>query len=120
MSSISNSVCPIPDSIAPFIQTGKILNRTKLKVVFSEKVDESSATNIANYNLNHEIEILSACFSADSRSLFLTTEPHIVGTCYTLTVMNVKDQAIPPNTIAYDTKGQYTFVEYPSPIEEVF
>ena len=67
-------------------------------VEFSERVDKTTAETMANYAVDKSVEVVSAKLALDQRQVILTTSP-LVDTTYTLTVKNVKDKAITPNTI---------------------
>jgi glycerophosphoryl diester phosphodiesterase len=71
---------------------------TTVFVEFSERVDKTTAETIANYAVDKSVEVVSAKLALDQRQVILTTSA-LVDTTYTLTVKNVKDKAITPNTI---------------------
>jgi hypothetical protein len=78
-----------------------------VSVVFSEPLEEATATAVGNYALNFDANVLQANLLEDLRSVILRTTPLAVGTNYTLTVNNVRDRAATPNTI--QTNSQRTF-----------
>lgn len=71
---------------------------TTVIVEFSERVDETTAETVGNYSIDRSASVLNATLALDQRQVILTTSP-LADTTYTLTVKNVKDKAITPNTI---------------------
>jgi len=67
-------------------------------VEFSERVDITTAETVGNYSIDKSAMVLNAKLALDQRQVIITTSP-LVDTTYTLTVKNVKDKAITPNTI---------------------
>jgi hypothetical protein len=100
----------LPDLVAPTIIS--ILTNggpTQVKVVYSETVEEFSATHMANYSIDNGILITFASLSSDFKTVTLTISPHSVGITYTLTVNNVYDRASIPNIILPNTQISYTY-----------
>lgn len=62
-------------------------------VAFDEVVDEVSATNIANYKIDNNLNVLKAELDSTGKKVTLTTSPQTVGTIYNLVVTNVTDLA---------------------------
>lgn len=73
-------------------------NPTAIQVVFSEDVTPASATNTVNYTVTGAT-VKSATLAADNRTVTVTTGLLPPTQAYTLTVNNVQDMAIPPNTM---------------------
>ena len=71
---------------------------TKINIDFSERVDQTTAENKANYTVNKSVTVSSAKLSLDQKSVQLTTSP-LAENSYTVTVKNVKDRAKTANTI---------------------
>src|SRR5699024_10439644 len=67
-----------------------IIDKTKLKLRFSEEITGQSATNLSNYNIapNRNIQLISA--RADSVTLFLA-DPLVSEQEYTITISNMRD-----------------------------
>jgi hypothetical protein len=87
----------------------------QLEIVFSKAVEEQSATNVANYQIDHGIIILQASLDETLTRVLLTTSPHWDGSAtipgartFTVTVNGVRDRANPPNTIAANSQVTYT------------
>src|SRR6185436_18601405 len=74
-------------------------------VNYSEAV--TGADVIANYNISPAVTINSITQLSPS-SYQLNTAKQAEGTAYTITVSNVKDTAIPPNTIGPSNSGTVT------------
>jgi Concanavalin A-like lectin/glucanases superfamily/Bacterial Ig-like domain len=68
-----------------------IWNTTNIIVLFSEAVDPTTATTVANYSLNNGASILSAAIGDAPNKVVLTTSALTQGTVYTLTVQDVQD-----------------------------
>lgn len=75
-------------------------NNQRINVLFSEPMDATSASDIANYQLSDGATITEVTFLPSERSVILTTSQQAVGTKYTLTVKNISDQAATPNVLA--------------------
>ena len=102
------------DNIPPTITSVNSVNtNTKVVVVYSEFVNSATATNVANYAIDHGVTISNATLAADQMTVTLTTSPLSTGVTYTLTVNNVKDQATTPNTILANTQAQFTYQVIP-------
>lgn len=70
-------------------------------VVFSEALDEASATNASNYAIDNGVSVSSGSMVTDGRSVILATSILSEGVTYTLTVNDVEDLAqniIEPNS----------------------
>jgi hypothetical protein len=67
--------------------------QSPVHILFSEPLDEASATDISNYSINPGIIIHSATLEGDLRTVVLITSDHIENVEYTLTVNGVKDLA---------------------------
>jgi hypothetical protein len=104
-----------PDVTPPTVSAIQNYGRNVLNLVFSESVETSSATSIANYYIDQGITVKSASLSPDGRTATLETSDLNYGTPYTLTVNRVRDRAAVPNTIKPDSR----FVFLPSPFAPV-
>ena len=97
-----------PDTTAPVINMTEADDASTVTVTYSEKVDQASAENVANYAIDNGVAISLATLSGDQRSVALDTSPLTEGVEHTLTVNNVEDHA--GNTIAANSQSQFTFV----------
>jgi hypothetical protein len=97
------------DTTPPAITSVSANSSEQVVVVFSEPVEEASATNVRNYDINNRIKDYGASLGSDQKTVTLTTSSHIEGT-YTLTVKNIEDLASSPNVIAVDTTVSYNYV----------
>ena len=91
---------------------------TELNVVFSEPVNQADAENLANYSLPG-VALNSAALQADSRTVSITAGSSLYDvSCLTLAVNNVRDRAVPPNTMAaasvpvITAKGSIRYLQY--------
>jgi hypothetical protein len=107
------------DTTPPSLSSvGNLGDNDVITVVFSEPVEVSSATATGNYSINNGVGVLGASAGVDNRTIVLTTAPMAVNVTYTLTVNNVRDRAVTPNTIAPNT--QRTFSITPRPLDISF
>ena len=88
------------------------IGTTNVEVDFSKLLEAASATNVANYVLTNGTAISGASLAANSNTVILTTAPLVYGSNYTLVINGVRDQAIPPNTIATNTLVSFTASAY--------
>lgn len=98
-----------PDVTPPVILAAG--NYGELNIVtidFSEALDVASATNAANYGMDHGVAVNSVNIGVNSRSVRLLTSGLVFGTNYTLTVNGVLDRAPSPNPIVPDTQVNFT------------
>jgi fibronectin type 3 domain-containing protein len=97
------------DTTPPTVTSVSANSSEQVVVVFSEPVEEASATNVRNYGINNRIKVYGASLGSDQKTVTLTTSSHIEGT-YTLTVDDIEDLASSPNVIAVDTSVSYNYV----------
>jgi len=77
---------------------------TRVIIVFSEPVEENSATNVGNYNIDNGIIIFSASLSTNLKTVTLETSAHLDRQMYNLTINNTKDaseKVIPETSVPY-------------------
>ena len=104
---------PIPLSVTldtnpPVVLRGFNIGTTSVEVDFSKVLEAVSATTVANYALTNGTAISGASLSVNGTTVILTTAPLVYGSNYTLIINGVRDQAIPPNTIAPNTRVSFT------------
>jgi len=92
----------------PVILSAYSLGATNVELNFSEMVDSASATNLANYAFTNGLAITSISVLSNNWSVLLTTAPMVYGSYYTLVINSVRDQNLPPNTIATNTWVSFT------------
>lgn len=80
----------------------------QFEILFSEDVTTTSAENTANYSLDNGATITAALLAADNRTVTISTSILTSGTTYTVTVNNIKDTTVPPNTIAPNSQDTFT------------
>lgn len=98
-----------PDTMPPaLLAAGNYGDGSVVILDFSEALDPASATNVANYALDHGVTISSASMGIHSRTVRLETSGLTPGTNYTLSVSNVFDRAPVPNAIAPETSINFT------------
>ena len=109
------------DTTPPTLASANAISTTSVQVTYDEQVDETTATNIANYSITN-LTVTSAILQALGKTVQLITTNQAAGYNYTITVNNVQDLAgniIDPNsTIDFTgyqegpTEGQLIFSEY--------
>jgi hypothetical protein len=98
------------DTNPPVVLSGFNIGTTSVELDFSKMVEAASATNLANYVFTDGVAITAASLAPNNQSVILTTAPLVYGSNYTLIINGVRDQAIPPNTIAPNTPVNFTAV----------
>lgn len=106
--SVSKST--VADTTAPTIVSVSVPSVSRIVVVFSEALEESSASNAGNYSVNNGIVISSGSLAGDLKTVTLTVSPQTDGGRYQLLVNNVRDRASTPNVIASNSTVDYTFL----------
>lgn len=105
----SANATTVSDTTPPMIVSAGIgSSLSEVIVIYSEPVEQNSATNYNNYDIDNGITVSSASFGANSRTITLVTGTHTRGSTYTITVNNVLDRATIPNPIAPNSKVSYT------------
>jgi hypothetical protein len=103
-----------PDVEAPFLESVFNPGESNLvTVVYSEPVEEASATNPSHYTIDQGIDVVDASLNPDLRTVVLRTTPLTLGTTYRLTVENVRDRAATPNPVATGTREHFTYAITP-------
>lgn len=95
------------DISPPTVTSVRTLSPTLVEIIFSENIDRANAEDINNYSIDKNINIYSATLVNNLDSVNLVTSTHTAGELYTLTINNIKDRALIPNTIALNTKSSY-------------
>jgi len=99
------------DTEPPQIAKASALNKTQIKIEFSEAISKASAENANNYHISDGVNVLTSLLNADLKSVTLQTTEHEVNKEYTITINNVQDRASPPNTIAANSTATYTIFQ---------
>lgn len=105
------------DETAPVLISAEIFSATKVELTFSEQLDKQSAESVGNYKIDKGIQVESAELGQDKKTVYLTTNEHVRGTNYTVTVNDVYDLAENGNKIADNSSVPYyfTIVDQASP-----
>jgi len=105
------SATTLPDMIPPDIDSiTAVLFPTRVTVVFSEPVEQASASTAANYAIDNGVGVSEATLEPDLRTVTLTTSALTEGPVYTLTVNNVRDRAANPNPVAPGTQSTFSHI----------
>ncbi len=105
------------DTGAPDLAAASAAGDRFVKVQFSEPVDEDDATNVSNYALNGDREILSAWFSRDERTVLLYTTVDSIDFQYQLDVSGVADVA--GNPMLPDSASFVGHYQHSTPLSEI-
>ena len=98
----------IEDQIPPSVSSVVALGLKSVDVVFDEDVEESSAENVHNYTIQPSVAVLQAELAQDLRTVRLTTNTHVIGLEYTLSVNHIYDRAASPNMMTTPDSETYT------------
>ncbi len=103
---------PNPDTTPPEVTGAELADSITVLVHFSEAVSQATAENESNYSISEGIGVTSALLSPDGLDVTLSTEMHLVGPVYSVTVVNVQDPA--GNTISANANSaQYQLIVNP-------
>jgi hypothetical protein len=73
----------------------------EVRLTMNEPVDPVTASQLENYGISHSIDLASVQVSSDGRTItLLPLVQFSTGITYTVTVGNLKDRALTPNTMA--------------------
>ncbi|MBK8002103.1 MAG: lamin tail domain-containing protein [Verrucomicrobia bacterium] len=97
-----------PDNVRPTIISAGSVTNNRVIVAFSERLEPASATNVANYQVSGGIVISGAYMTNDDRTVALVISPIAQSVNYTLTVSNVRDRAVTPNTVLANSQVAFT------------
>ena len=97
------------DVTPPEIYSVNIRNANLVDIIFSEKVEKTSAENSQNYTINNGVNVLAAILNTDQKTVHLSTSTHPANMTFTLTVNNVTDNAQPANMIKPNTTDDYAY-----------
>ncbi|WCJ60809.1 FG-GAP-like repeat-containing protein [Fontisphaera persica] len=108
------------DTIAPVLLSAEAYQGfRKVRVVFSEPVEPTTAENPANYAISGGITVLSAARTGDGSVVILDTSLQDIATQYTLTVNNVDDFSPLSGAIAPNSTANFTsFMLIPGKVKD--
>ena len=104
----------LQSNVAPTVVHVEAINRTELRVKFSQPMDAASVKNISNYNIEPAIAIQSIDLSRDSTEVTLHTAQHHMNIRYTLKISHVKNHQGVSIASTYQTNYQFTDTEPPT------
>ncbi len=94
------SATTAPDLLPPEVTAISSYGRPDhLAISFNERVEKASAETSTNYQITPDVAVSSALIALDSMSVILTTSPMAENISYSLTITQVQDLALFPNTI---------------------
>lgn len=108
------------DTIPPSVVTARASGiPSEIILTMNEPVDPVTAGTLENYQLSHAIELGGVQVDADGRVITLLPLTQLsTGITYTVTINNLQDRALTPNTILSDS--QYEFAWSPTFLTETF
>jgi len=92
------------DLVPPYVKGLVVVDKNTLRLIFSEPVEEASATELGNYSIEG-ISITSADLEDDLSTVILTVSDLEVDREYVLAVANIPDRAETPLTMEPDSIG---------------
>ncbi len=92
------------DTEGPEIVSVFCIKNDLVVVEFNERLDTVSAKIVSNYSINKGIVVQTAELQSDEKTVHLKTLAHEIGD-YILTVSEIKDAAVPSNTISPDNNS---------------
>lgn len=92
------------DETSPVASSTNVISSTEVELIFSETLDETSATNLANYSVTPDLSLTGAVLNYNR--VVLTTSEQTGGEEYFITINNVEDLA--GNQIAANSEMQFT------------
>jgi len=110
-----------PDEYPPFLDTIKIASETKLHLIFSEHLDETSAETVVNYSMDHDYgQPAEATLQEDELGVILSFDKSFSeGESYSLSLAGIRDKH--GNLITPVAKGfVFTQAVLPSPKDIIF
>lgn len=103
------------DSIPPVLLAARVdWEPTMVFVFFSEPLEEESAEDAGNYEIDRGVSVTGAALDEDETTVVLTTSPVTAGVFHTLTVNDVRDQATDPNTIEPNSRTTFVYGDPPA------
>ena len=88
------------DTTEPWIVAAKLQGSTQLEILFSEKVEKTSAETRGNYTIRSGVEVKNAILDTTSmKTVILETTMHLPGMNYEINLKNIRDLAAVPNVI---------------------
>ncbi len=96
------------DTNPPVVLRAFNVGTTNVEVDFSKSLETASAANAANYVFANGQPVTSVLFTPNGTSVLLGTTPLVYGSNYTVVVNGVRDQAIPPNSVAPNSAASFT------------
>ncbi|MCP4457427.1 MAG: hypothetical protein GY816_05280 [Cytophagales bacterium] len=105
----TQTITPIPDTTPPNLSGVSTISSTAVDITFNEDVDQTTAENSANYDIDGGISVVLAQRDASDHSLVhLTTSTLTNGVDYSLTVDNVEDES--GNAIASPIQADFSYL----------
>lgn len=98
----------LADSVPPELVSLTVLSETSLDLLFSEALEQVSAENIGNYNIEPGVDIYTAELQPGYTNVRLTTSNHIIKYPYTLYLNNIRDRSKASNEIFPNSYIEYT------------
>jgi len=99
----------LPDNTPPTVMSVvEATSYDRVFVRFSEPLEPTSATNLANYSFSGGVGIIGAALSADGSEVELHTSNQAPGTTYQLSISGIRDASVAGNVIVTPTVIPFT------------
>ena len=95
------------DTNPPVVLRAFNVGTTNVEVDFSKTLETASAASAANYAFANGQPVTSVLFALNGTSVLLGTTPLVYGSNYTVVVNGVRDQAVPPNSVAPNSAASF-------------
>jgi len=104
----------LQNSVAPTVVHVQAINRTELRVAFSQAMDAASVKDVSNYTIEPAVAVQSVDLNRDSTQVTLHTAQHHINVRYTLKISHVKNHNGVSIASTYQTNYEFTDTEPPS------
>jgi hypothetical protein len=101
----------LPDTTKPVLLSATSLGNTRIRLVFSEPMDPTSAGVPANFQVNGGVNVTAAAIDAEPAAIVITVAGMNFAQNYTVTINNLKDRARTPNTIVANSTASFLALE---------
>lgn len=101
----------LPDTTKPVLLSATSLGNTRIRLIFSEPMDPTSAGVPANFQVSGGVTVTAAAIDAEPTAIVITVAGMNFAQNYTVTVSNVKDRAQTANTIAANSIAGFLALE---------
>lgn len=101
----------LPDTTKPVLLSATSLGNTRIRLVFSEPMDATSAGVPANFQVTGGVNVTGATIDTEPTAIVITVAGMNFAQNYTVTVNGLKDRARTPNTIVANSTASFLALE---------